>query len=71
MTPNDVMKPIHEWRADLTAIFEAEGTLRSYRRNSYVFLQGEAATAAYGIKSGRIELFSVSPAGREVSISIR
>lgn len=71
MTPHDVRKPIHEWRADLTAIFEAEGTLRSYRRNSYVFLQGEPATAAFGIKSGRIELFSVSAAGREVSISIR
>jgi CRP-like cAMP-binding protein len=71
MTPDDVLKPIHEWRADLTAIFEAEGTLRSYRRGAYVFLQGEPATAAYGIKSGRIELFSVSAAGREVSISIR
>jgi hypothetical protein len=30
-------------------------------------LQGEIDTAAYGIKSGRIELFSVSAAGREVS----
>lgn len=71
MTPHEVRKPIHEWRADLTAIFAAEGTLRPYRRNSYVFLQGEPATAAYGIKSGRIELFSVSATGREVSISIR
>ena len=71
MTPHDILKPIHEWRADLAAVFAAEGVLRSYRRNAYVFLQGEPATAAYAIKSGRIEIFSVSAVGREVSISIR
>jgi CRP-like cAMP-binding protein len=71
MTPNEIQKPVHEWRAALTAVFAAEGTLRTYRRNSYVFLQGEPATAAFAIASGRIELFSVSAAGREVSISIR
>jgi CRP-like cAMP-binding protein len=71
MTPNEIQKPVHEWRAALTAVFAAEGTLRMYRRNSYVFLQGEPATAAYAIASGRIELFCVSAAGREVSISIR
>ena len=71
MTPAEILKPIHEWRADLTAIFAAEGVLRAYRRNAYVFLQGEQATASYAIKSGRIEIFSVSASGREVSISIR
>ena len=71
MTPDDILKPIHEWRADLAAVFAAEGVLRSYRRHAYVFLQGEPATAAFAIKSGRIEIFSVSSAGREVSISIR
>ena len=71
MTPAEILKPIHEWRADLTAIFAAEGVLRAYRRHAYIFLQGEPATAAYAIKSGRIEIFSVSSAGREVSISIR
>jgi len=71
MLPNEIQKPIHEWRAALTAAFAAEGTLRTYRRNTYVFLQGEPADAAYAIASGRIELFSVSAAGREVSISIR
>jgi CRP-like cAMP-binding protein len=71
MTPQDILKPIHEWRADLSAIFAAEGVLRSYRRHAYVFLQGEQAVAAYAVKSGRIEIFSVSAQGREVSISIR
>ena len=71
MTPHDILKPIHEWRADLAAVFAAEGVLRSYRRNACVFLQGEPATVAYAIKSGRIEIFSVSVVGREVSISIR
>jgi len=28
MTPQDILKPIHERRADLTAIFAAEGVLR-------------------------------------------
>lgn len=71
MTPQDFSRPIHEWRADLAAFFAAEGVLRSYRRQTYVFLQGEPATAAFAIKSGRVEMFSVSSTGREVSISIR
>jgi CRP-like cAMP-binding protein len=63
--------PIAEWLSEICAAFAAEGALRRFERNAIIFLQGEPSTAAYAVKSGRVELLSIRESGREVGHSIR
>lgn len=69
--PREWLKSVAEWRAEICAAFARNGVLRRYPRKSFVFLQGEPATAAYAIQSGRVELTVTTEAGRERVISIR
>lgn len=66
-----LVRPVEVWRRVAYESFAERGQLRSYRRNAFIFLQGEQATAAYAVKSGRVELLSISESGREVGHSIR
>ena len=61
----------YSWQSVLYRGFAEAGILRAYRRNSFIFMQGEPATAAFAIKTGRVEMLSTSESGREVAISMR
>lgn len=41
-----------------------------YRKNEFIFREGEPADTIYLIKSGRVRLFKVSGAGREITLDI-
>jgi CRP/FNR family transcriptional regulator len=43
---------------------------RVYRKNEFVFREGEPADAIYLIKYGRVKLFKVSGEGREIILDI-
>jgi CRP/FNR family cyclic AMP-dependent transcriptional regulator len=70
-TWNGLLRPVDEGLAVVCAAFAERGFVRQYARNAFVFLEGEPATAAYAVKSGRVELLSVSDSGREVGHSVR
>ena len=65
------LRSVDEGLAITCAAFAARGFVRQYPRNAFVFLEGEPATAAYAVKSGRVELLSTGESGREVGISVR
>lgn len=41
-----------------------------YRKNQFIFREGEQADTIYLIKSGRVKLFKVSGSGREITLDI-
>lgn len=52
---------------------ERIGTLAAkkvYRKNDYIFREGEPADAIYLIKYGRVRLFKVSEGGKEITLDI-
>jgi CRP/FNR family transcriptional regulator len=70
-TWNGLLRPVDEGLAVVCAAFADRGFVRQYARNAFVFLEGEPATAAFAVKSGRVELLSTSESGREVGHSVR
>jgi CRP/FNR family cyclic AMP-dependent transcriptional regulator len=70
-TCNGLLRPVDEGLEMVCAAFADRGFVRQYPRNAFVFLEGEPATAAYAVKSGRVELLSTSESGREVGHSVR
>ncbi|MCC7368629.1 MAG: Crp/Fnr family transcriptional regulator [Chloroflexi bacterium] len=68
---DSLVRPVEVWRQVAYESFAEFGQLRPYRRNAFIFLQGEQPTAAYAVKSGRVELLSISESGREIGHSIR
>jgi CRP/FNR family cyclic AMP-dependent transcriptional regulator len=70
-TGNGLLRPVAEGLEMICAAFADRGFVRQYPRNAFVFLEGAPATAAYAVKSGSVELVSVSDSGREVGHSVR
>ena len=68
---NGLLRSVDEGLKMVCAAFADRGFVRLYPRNAFVFLEGEPTTAAYAVKSGRVELLTVSEAGREVGHSVR
>jgi CRP/FNR family cyclic AMP-dependent transcriptional regulator len=71
VTVNGLLKSVDEGLKLVCAAFAGRGFLRQYPRNSFVFLEGEPPTAAFAVKSGRVEILTISDTGREVGYSIR
>ena len=70
-TGHGLLRPVDEGLALVCAAFASRGFVRQYPRNAFVFLEGDPATAVYAVKSGRVELLSISDSGREVGHSVR
>lgn len=43
---------------------------KTYRKNEYIFREGEAADTVYLIKHGRVRLFKISVNGKEITLDI-
>ena len=66
-----VLSPVDEGLEMVCAAFAERGFVRAYPRNACVFLEGAPTTAAYAVKSGRVEMLSTSESGREIGHSVR
>jgi CRP-like cAMP-binding protein len=58
--------PLDEWRDRIYTAFVSVGTRRRYRRGEALFVQGEPATVAFALESGRVTVGRVAPTGREI-----
>jgi CRP/FNR family cyclic AMP-dependent transcriptional regulator len=60
-------------RSDRDAIFSElakQGSLLTFRNGQVIYFQGDAADCVFCIRTGRVKLAVVSPAGKEAVISI-
>jgi CRP-like cAMP-binding protein len=65
------LKPVSEWRRQIYLAFDEWGTQQHYARRSFVFVEGEPATAAYAVKHGIVATTSIGADGREVFNTLR
>ncbi|MCC6174160.1 MAG: Crp/Fnr family transcriptional regulator [Chloroflexi bacterium] len=71
VTGEGVHRSVDEGLEMVCTAFADRGFVRAYPRNAFIFLEGEPTTAAFAVKSGRVELLSISDSGREVGYSVR
>jgi CRP/FNR family transcriptional regulator, cyclic AMP receptor protein len=70
---SQLMKPAKKKRFDVEAFLDALGirkSVKTFRRNQVIFLQGDPARDVLFIRKGRVKRTVVSPSGKEAVVGI-
>lgn len=71
--PGFAVKPVKQDGFNVEAYFDSLGirkTVKTYRKNQVIFLQGDPARDVLYIRRGRVKRTVVSPAGKEAVVSV-